>query len=312
VIGSKVADRWQRFFFRPVPAYPLGLFRIAFGGVCVMYFALLAPDVLTWFGQDGVLPMEDALRFTYGPRLNVLALLPQTDFAIEAFLAFSLLVAVLVLVGFQTRVATVLLWVCLTSFHQRNFYILHAGDTMTRNIAFLLMFTPSDRAFSLDRWLRLRRGVEPPGVPLVAPWSLRLIQFQLCAMYIATVAWKLMGTAWREGTAVHYVLQLDEYRHFAVPAFMHTWWFSKFATWGTLGVELAVPLLVWFRRLRYPVLLCGAALHLGLEYALNIPGLQWVVLSTYILFLGSEPADQASLADDRLQQDARPVGLRIT
>ena len=66
-------------------------------------------------------------------------------------------------------------------------------------------------------------------------------------------------------------------------------WMIKLLTWGALAVELAMATLVWFRDLRYPVLLAGWLLHLGLEYSMNIQLFQWVILSTYVLFV--DPAD---------------------
>lgn len=47
--------------------------------------------------------------------------------------------------------------------------------------------------------------------------------------------------------------------------------------------------LIWFRRVRYPLLLLGLLFHLALEYAFNLPMFQWDVLIAYVLFI--DPAD---------------------
>ncbi len=49
--------------------------------------------------------------------------------------------------------------------------------------------------------------------------------------------------------------------------------------------------MIWFKELRYPLLLMGVLLHLSLEYSLNIPLFQWIILATYVNFI--EPADLA-------------------
>jgi hypothetical protein len=284
---------WDGFFFRPVPAYPLGLFRIAFAAVVLLDLVLLLPDAQTWLGDKGTLPVEDVARTTDGVRINVLTWLPRSDFVVDGFLGFSLLVTLAVLAGFHTRLATFLLWVCLASLHHRNVFVLNSGDTLMRNLAFLLMFAPVGAAVSVDRWLGIRRGALQAGTPLIVPWAQRLMQLQVCVMYLSTVIWKLKGTAWLGGSAVFIIMQLDDFQRFPVPSFMHALWFSRIATWFTLIAEGGVPTLVWFRRLRYPVLLAGAALHLGLEYTMNVPVFQWVVLSSYCLFV--DPDDLARL-----------------
>jgi hypothetical protein len=104
-------------------------------------------------------------------------------------------------------------------------------------------------------------------------------------MYFNAVLYKLAGTHWIDGTAAWYISHLDEFKRFPVPDFFHTLWFSQLATWSSLATEAALATLIWVRPLRRYVLLAGLLLHLGLEYTMNIPFFQWVVLSSYILFL---------------------------
>jgi len=282
---------WNDFFFEPIPAYSLGLFRIVFAAVILLDLCLLAPDALVWFGEKGTLPVNYATRLTGGIRVNALTWLPASDFSVECFFAFTFLSVILLLAGYKTRVASVLVWICLTSLHHRNTFILNSGDTLMRNLSFFLIFAPTDMAYSVDRYLRLKRGIEKPGVPLMAPWPLRLMQIQVSVMYLATVFWKLKGTMWLDGTAVFYITRLDEFKHYPTPLFMQSLWFSRLATWSSLAVELSMGTLIWVRRLKYPVLLAGVMLHLGLEYTMNVPVFQWVVLSSFILFV--EPEDIA-------------------
>ena len=283
--NSKIIAAWNRFFFEPIPAYSLALFRIAFAFVVLVILGLLAPDALDRYGPRGVLPAADAANTLAPPRINLLLMLPQSDAVVYGFFAFSFLATLALLVGFRTRIASILVWVCVISLHHRNVYLLNAGDHLVRNLSFLLMFAPAGACFSVDRWLRRRRGIEPAGQPMIVPWAQRLLQLQLCIMYADSVMWKLAGNHWLDGTAVYYIVQLDEFRRFPVPAWCATLWFSRFATWSSLAAEAAMATLVWIRPLRRYVLCAGIALHLGLEYTMNIPVFQWVVLASYCLFL---------------------------
>jgi len=284
-LQPQLVPYWNRFFFEPIPATPLALFRIAFGTVVLVNMALLAPDTLVWYGERGTLPPEFAAQIINWPHVSLFSVLPAGDAAAWGVMIGTLAAAACVLAGWQTRLASILLWLCLVSFHQRNSFLLNSSDTLLRNLAFLMMFAPSGRALSLDRVLRRRRGREAPGPALIVPWAQRLLQIQVCVMYLSTVLWKISGPMWIDGTAVYYSLGLEEFAHYPIPDFMHTLFFSRLATWGTLLVEGSLATLIWVPRLRPYVLCCGLALHLGLEYAMNIPIFQWAALSTYCLFL---------------------------
>jgi len=51
--------------------------------------------------------------------------------------------------------------------------------------------------------------------------------------------------------------------------------------------------LVWLKELRYPVLLLGLLLHLSIEYSMNVPLFEWVLLSAYVLFIDPDDLQRA-------------------
>lgn len=282
---SQLVAAWNRFFFQPIPAYSLGAFRIAYAAVLLVILALLLPDVPIWYGEDGVLPAANVGVMLSPPRLSLLTWFPRSELAVYAIFGCAMLAAAALLVGFWTRWASIAVWACVVTLHHRNVYLLNSGDHLLRDLSFLLMFAPAGAALSLDRRRRIRRGVESPGVPMIVPWAQRLLQLQICILYFDSVLWKVAGSHWLDGTAAYYVLNLDEFKRFPVPAILTTLWFSRLATWFALATEMAMATLVWVRPLRRYVLCAGIVLHLGLEYAMNIPLFQWVVLASYFLFL---------------------------
>jgi uncharacterized membrane protein YphA (DoxX/SURF4 family) len=296
---------WDRFLFKPTSPLPIALYRILFAALVFVNGLFLLPDVATFFGERGVLPMDYALQYTGTPRLNVLAWLPNNDGWLYAFFAVYLAASLCLAVGFLTRISAAIVFISLATLHHRNMVVLNSADTFLRLAAFCLIFSAAGRALSVDRWLRIRWGIEqgrdPPPAP---PWAQRLIQIQLAIAYLATVRWKLAGNTWVDGTAVYYATRLQEFIRFPVPYVFDHLWTIKLMTWGTLAVELALALLVWFRDLRYPVLLAGVLLHLGLEYSMNIQLFQWVMVSAYVLFI--DPRDLRR-ATAWLSQRLRPA-----
>lgn len=282
---SQVVAAWNRFFFQPIPAYSLGAFRIAYAAVLLVILALLLPDVPIWYGEDGVLPAANVGAMLSSPRFSLLTWFPRSELAVYAVFGCAMAAAGALLVGFWTRCASIVVWACVVTLHHRNVYMLNSGDHLLRNLSFLLMFAPAGAAFSLDRRRRIRRGVESPGVPMIVPWAQRLLQLQVSILYFDSVLWKLAGSHWLDGTAAYYVVHLDEFKRFPVPALFATLALSRIATWFAIATEMAMAALVWVRPLRRYVLCAGIMLHLGLEYAMNIPVFQWVVLASYCLFL---------------------------
>jgi hypothetical protein len=289
MILQKIRGAWEEFFFKPQSPVPLGLFRI-FYGICVSATViLLHSEWLDWFGVHSWVSLSTMTTVEPGTRLNLFTVMPQDDRWITAFFWVFLVFAVLLTIGLWTRVSSVVVFLCVASIQQRNLFILHGGDTFLRVTGFFLMFAPAGAALSLDRFIRVRRGLEGPEIPARAPWAQRMIQFELALLYFVSFWWKLEGNTWLHGTALYYVLHLHSVARFPLPGWIQHPAILKIGSWFTLALEFSMGVLIWFRPFRYPLLLLGLLFHLALEYALNIPMFQWDVLTAYVLFV--DPAD---------------------
>lgn len=286
-------DAWNRFFFAPQSPLSLCLFRIVFGAVIVINLLLLYPDWLAWYGPRAWTSLATMRLMEPGVRLNLFTVIPQSNAWIEGLFWTFLASAVMLAFGFLSRINAVFVFLCLTSLDQRNLYMLHGGDTFLRVAAFFLMFAPSGAALSIDRWSRFRRAKHRPEIQPKPPWAQRMIQFELSLMYFMTFWSKSTGAAWVNGSALYYVLHLDEMRRFPMPHWLQQPVFIRLQTWFTLALEFSLGTLIWFKELRYPLLLLGLLFHLTIEYSMNTPMFQWDVLSAYILFI--DPDDLARI-----------------
>jgi hypothetical protein len=288
-----VIRAWNRFFFEPRPPTSMALFRILYGILIIADLILLRPDWLVWLGPRGLVSPETARQLEPGTRLNVFAILPASDAWVNAFFWFFLLWAVLLTIGLFTRASSILVFFCLASMQQRDLYVVSSGDTLLRVAGFFLMFAPAGAALSVDRLIRIWNGRETARVQPRPPWAQRMIQFELALVYFATFCLKMEGPTWRDGTALYYVYHLDQFRRFPVPSFLLKPALIKAQTWLTLAVEFSLGTLVWVRRFRYPILLLGVALHLSIEYSMNIPLFEWTMLAMYVTFVDPEDLERA-------------------
>ena len=284
---------WDEFFFAKQSPVPICLFRIIYGALVIATLLLLRPDWLTWYGVHGWVSLPTALKLEPGNRLNLFAIIPQSDSWINALFWFALGSAVLLTIGLFTRINSILVFVFLTSIQQRNLYITHGGDTFLRLAGFFLIFAPAGAAFSVDRLIRIRRGKEPTVIEARRPWAQRMIQMQLSLLYFVTFLMKIKGAPWLQGSALFYVYHLDELKRFPVP----NWFFKpimlKLGSWSALALEFSLGVLIWVKDFRYVLLTLGLLFHLWLEYSLNIPLFQWDILSAYVLFI--DPDDMVRL-----------------
>jgi hypothetical protein len=286
---SAIVAAWNRFFFAEQSPLPLALFRIAYGLVVISTLVLLKPDWLTWYGTHAWVSLNTMRELEPGVRLNLFTVIPQDDRWIMALFWVFLVSAILLTVGFLSRINTVIVYLCLASIQQRNLYITHGGDTFLRVAGFFLIFAPAGAALSVDRLIRVWRGREQVAVQARRLWAQRMIQIELSLVYVVTVCWKLKGGPWIDGSALFYVYHLFEFERFPIPSwFLHPV-ILKMGTWLALVLEFSLGTLIWVKSLRYKILTAGLLFHLGLEYSLNIPMFQWDVLCAYILFV--DPKD---------------------
>ncbi|WP_413580565.1 HTTM domain-containing protein [Bdellovibrio sp. HCB288] len=269
------------FFFKPQPVEHLGLMRLLLGLILIFNWYMIWSYLDVFWGVNGLVSLKTSIEYGSSLRFSLFDLMPN-DPRVPALLAIvNLAAAIGVTLGLFTRTSMVLAFVTLLSFQNRNDFILNSGDIVLRNILFFMMFSAAGKAYSLDRWIQWLRNGRALQTAMERPWAVRLIQIQFCVIYIATVLFKIKGNHWVDGTAVYIATRLDEFVRYPVPL-LNSLALIKFMTWSTLVVEFAMGTLVWFKDLRYWVLLAGIGLHIGIEIVMSIPMFEWVMIATML------------------------------
>lgn len=269
------------FFFKPQPVDNVALMRILFGLLLLFNWYMIWSYLDVFWGVDGMISLRTSIDYGSSARFSLFDLMPNDPRVPVLLAVVNLLAAVGVTLGLFTRTSMVVAFLTLLSFQNRNDFILNSGDIVLRNILFFMMFSAAGKAYSLDRLFKERRYGQQSEPIMERPWAVRMIQIQFCVIYIATVLFKIKGSHWVDGTAVYIATRLDEFVRVPMPL-LNNLAVIKFMTWSTLAVELAMGTLVWFKDLRYWVLLSGIALHLGIELVMSIPMFEWVMMVTML------------------------------
>jgi hypothetical protein len=280
-----IGKSWQGFWFGPQPMYTLGLVRMAFGALAVLWTLWLFPLLYEMFGTNGIAPQRPSYAYTWG-----VFDLWSSNPAVLLGWALLLAASIALMVGWHSRFAAIVVFVLILSFQRRDPWFFNAGDAVVRIEALFLALSPCGAALSLDQRRRTGSFWSAQTLP---NWPIRLIQVQMSIIYVASVQTKLAGQTWLDGTAVSYALRLQDMQRIPVPDWLTTnASLMNAATWATVLVELALGVLVWNKRCRPWVLAAGVLLHLGIDLNIEIGIFSYAMLVLYVAWIAPATAQQ--------------------
>ena len=278
--ASSLIAWWERFWFAQIPSDIFALLRIVFGAVGLIGVVAFVPVSIFW-PLSGLVPLSGA-----GSALRNAAL--STGMGTSAgWLLFLFLVVwfTCMTVGFRSGWAVAC---CFGATVLQSFWnpwpMSGAHDVLTVMLFCLLWADCSGRP-SVDAWLA-RRSREPARLQSITP--IRLMQIQVALIYMNSALWKLGGPTWRDGSTIHYVLNLNTYQRFpgVVPVFFEP--LMTVSTYLTIFWEAAFGLLLLNRWTRRAALVFGIALHVGLWVTMELGTFSWVILASYIAFMNPQ------------------------
>jgi hypothetical protein len=247
---------WNKIWFEPLPAHPLALFRIAFGLYLLVYFLRYLSIVELSFSNQGV----------YSP-FWIPDIAPPPAWAWVIYLATLLCIACFTL-GLFTRIMTVLVFGLFEYHFFLNFAVHNCTyDRINNLVLFVLCFSDSGAVWSLDA----RRSGQQRFVPA---WQIRLLKFQLAAVYFGSGLWKLCSSPWHTGEMVEFTLASPWASPVAFEILRYKWpgWVFACLTWSVVIFELAAGFTLYFRRTRVPTMIVGTLFHLSNTFVLLVPG----------------------------------------
>jgi len=282
---------WNKFWFRCESTSPLGIFRIVFGIFILVIIVISYPNWERFYGPQGSLPLS-SLGESWSWSIFALT---DIEWFVWGVFWVSIVAAVTFLIGFWTRLATIVLFIIFVSMLHRNINLINGQDQVAAMLLFFSIFAPLGDSFSVDALVRHRRHARVSAEPFVQKlkpiWSLRLMQISVALIYLFSTPAKYLGDiAWRDGSALYYVSLSDRWFRFPDIYFLHNTSLSMVLTFSTLIIQLAFALFVWFSKTRPFVLIGIIFLHFSLLIfmAPSIFFFNAVLLVSFILFVPPE------------------------
>jgi len=126
---------------------------------------------------------------------------------------------------------------------------------------------------------------------LISNLSFYAVRVQVAILYATAGLYKITGAYWLEGSALEYVLRLPEY---STPWVMNNLtsieWLMVTGNYFVLIYQLAFPIMIWFRKVRFPVIWIGTIFHMGIAFVVGIPDFAFMVIASYFAFYPEETA----------------------
>lgn len=266
----------------------LAAFRVALALLVLADLATRVTDLRAHYTDAGILPRTVLLQEVLNRWAFSLNVMNGEVFFQVLLVVAAALAALAMLVGYRTRLATVVAWVLLISIQYRNPLILNSGDGLLRMLLFWSMFLPLGAHWSVDR--ALETAPKRLSMSYLSMGTVALFM-QIAFVYWFTVILK-SGPEWRvDGTALYYALGADQ---FATPIGEYLHQFPvilKMLTFGTLGLEAFGPLLLFYPFFTGPVrtgaVLAFMSLHFGIWMTMDIGLFPWIAAFCMVCFLPS-------------------------
>ena len=265
----------------------LAALRVVLGLLVVADLILRATDFRAHYTDAGILPRSQLIEEGLIGDTRFSLLLANGELVILAlFFCFTAIAAICMILGYRTRLMTIIVWVMVISIQFRNPMLLNAGDILLRLLLFWSMFLPLGAYWSVDRW----REAAPRRLSMqfLSIGTIGLL-LQIAFVYVFTALLKT-GEAWRvDGTALYYALNMDQ----LVTPFGT--WMTQFPdllrilTFATLGLEAIGPFLLFFPFFTGPVrtamVFAFMGLHFGIWTMMEIGFFPWISALCMVCFL---------------------------
>lgn len=278
--------RWDAVWYKPIDVRQYAVLRIAFGYLSAVYLLQLLPFVTAHFsgaGWLGDIQTQSVLNWGSGSLFNLPAGRYAVPYSYGLFMV-GISSAIMVMIGWKTRIATFVTWVVMVSLWNRNPLLLDGDDAVLKVMLFYLLLSPCANALSVDA----RHSQKPQMAPV---WPLRLIQFQIALIYFVSGWVKFHSTEWLDGTILQYVLSHPHYSRFNFSALFDSRFFIGLLAWVAIFIrwwELLFPVLILHRYLRRLSIFIGLLFHVGLLVFMNLRWFPIIMIALYPALLSAD------------------------
>lgn len=261
----------------------LAVMRIFLAALALYDLYRRGSQITEYYSDQGVAPRDLITSQYWNPRWWSVHLVSGETSGQTILFVLHAAVALLLLIGWRTRLASVLTFLLTVSLHNRNPLVLDGGDRLLLILLFWGLFLPWGSRFSIDS-----RGTVGDSHTAVTPGGSGYL-FQIVSLYLMAAFWKLHPVWFSDRSAIYRAFELDQ---FTKPLGRYLMSFPSLLAFLTLSifvVEWVAPLLILAGNNRARTVGCGLLMlfHLGIAATMD---LEFFPLASLVALLGCLPS----------------------
>ena len=284
----------------------LALFRLVFGFMGLLDVIRRYPFIDVFYSSEGMDFRRYAANKYSIKYFSLLDHIHSSD-AVQAFFIFTIICFILFIVGYRTRFFQFLATMGLISIHNAAIILENGADLVYNSFLIWALFLPLGASWSIDsirKSLKVNKEYDSNDLNTSNPsFSKKIFHmgYVACLVQLSMIYFynhvNKTGTMWIDGTAIHYMYELDTFI-----TLTGEWMKAllgieiiKLLTWSTTWLEMLAPIAIlspifqpWLRRGAFLVL---SVFHIMIALSINVAMFSWVMLAVITLLLGTQEID---------------------
>jgi hypothetical protein len=245
--------------------------RIGLSTIMLLYYIQHLTSYQLIWGPQGQLDYATYARHSS----NIFALYRYSSSGLYAHAIFlvSIYAALAYAIGVFPRINGILFAITVAANVDRNPLAIDAGQIVVVLFSSLLCFADTRRLSLVRFFSRSQDNLNTTAfATFVHKVAMCLITWQAANIYLWAAFYKLGGDAWRNGTAMHFVLSIQRFEVYPAlsAALASNAVIVAVLTYFTLFFQMAFPFLVWFSRSKPIMVALGVSLHLGIAIIMGL------------------------------------------
>lgn len=238
------------------------------------------------FSAKGIVSYETYSDIVKHYNLNWLNINFNNEQNIIIFCIVGVFFSITFSIGIFKRISAILLFFLLFIFKIRNLYLLDGADNV---ISVLLPFFVFIDSYSLSNFYETKSNLIKTRLePYLSMTSFSFtlaVMVQICIIYFFASIHKSQSKPWCDGTALYYILNSEDFSASYINSFItRSTFFVNFFTWFTIAFQFLFPFLVWFKKLKKPILFIGIIFHIGIFILMRIDNFSLIMIACYAVF----------------------------
>jgi hypothetical protein len=249
----------------------LAFMRIGVAATIIADLIIRFSDLEAHYTDYGVLPMDALFRYLWNQHYFSFYTIANSLPLMGILFFINMLSAGFLMIGYRTRLFSVICWAFLLSLHNRNPLINQGGDDLLRLVLFLGIFLPWGYCYSLDAIKNSHAKIYSYSYFSMAGFAYML---QIICMYVFSALLKTSGEWTSDFTAIYYALSLDQILLPFGQVIFPYYNFLLVATFLVYHTELLLPFVLlspffnsFFRIVFFSIM---TLMHIGIALSLNV------------------------------------------